>query len=404
MIRKLRLKFICINMTVVTLLLVVIFGLVFYFTRSNLEQESIAMMENIAAHPFQVGLPNELGEDVRLPFFTIQVGPGGEILAAGGGYYDLSDRDFLLELLEAVRESPRSLGVIPEYNLRYYRLETPYRQCLVFADISSELATLQHLLRTCLILGALSFLAFLWGSVLLSKWAVRPVEQAMERQQAFVAAASHELKTPLTVITTNAELLQSPDTPSAARGGCTENILTMARQMRTLVEQLLSLARAEQALDPAAFGPVDWSQTVTEAALPLEAVLFEQGLTLQLDIASGLTVRGDGGRLREVVEILLDNARKYASPGSTVQVTLMAQGKARCRLSVANAGAPLSAAQCTEIFKRFYRGDPARHRDGSYGLGLSIAQAIITAHHGRIWAESENGVNRFIVELSQMGT
>ena len=102
MIRKLRLKFILINMTVATLLLAVIFGLVFHFTRSDLEQKSIAMMENIAAHPFQVWLPDEPGEDVRLPFFTIQVAPGGVIVAADGGYYDLSDEDFLRDLLDAV--------------------------------------------------------------------------------------------------------------------------------------------------------------------------------------------------------------------------------------------------------------------------------------------------------------
>ena len=196
MIRKLRLKFVLFTMTIVTLLLVVIFGLVFFFTRANLEQKSIDMMESIAANPFQLGMPNELGEEVRLPYFTLQVGPAGELIATGGGYYDLSDREFLRALIDAVFESPRPLGVIEAYHLRYYRLETPYRQCLVFADISSELSTLRSLTQTCLFLGLISFLAFLWGSVLLSRWAVRPLENAMAQQRDFVAAASHELKTP----------------------------------------------------------------------------------------------------------------------------------------------------------------------------------------------------------------
>ena len=164
MIRKLRLKFVLFTMTIVTLLLVVIFGLVFYFTRANLEQKSIDMMESIATHPFQLGIPSELGEEVRLPYFTLQVGPAGELIATGGGYYDLSDLEFLHTLIDAVFESPRPLGVIEAYHLRYYRLETPYRQCLVFVDISSELATLQNLVRTCVILGLVSFLAFC-GSV-----------------------------------------------------------------------------------------------------------------------------------------------------------------------------------------------------------------------------------------------
>ncbi|MFQ7453742.1 MAG: histidine kinase dimerization/phospho-acceptor domain-containing protein [Flavonifractor plautii] len=95
--------------------------------------------------------------------------------------------------------------MLEKYNLRYYRSDAPMSRFLVFADISSERATLDGLRRTCLLIGGLSFLAFLWVSVLLSKWAVRPVERAWQQRRQFVAAASHELKTPLTVIMTNAE-------------------------------------------------------------------------------------------------------------------------------------------------------------------------------------------------------
>ena len=148
--------------------------------------------------------------------------------------------------------------------------------------------------------------------------------------------------------------------------------------------------------------PVDWSHAVTQAALPPGAGLFEEGLTLELDVEPGISVQGDPARLQELVSIFLDNARKYSRPGGTVTVTLRTCGRTRCRLTVANEGEPLTEAQRTEIFKRFYRGDPSRRRDGSYGLGLSIAQAIVTAHRGRLWVESENGVNRFLVELNRV--
>ena len=288
MIKRLRLKFIVINMGIATILLSAILGLVFYFTSANLETESIRMMERIASQPFQMNAPGELGEDVRLPFFTLQLGPHGELLDASGGYYDLSDDAFLGGLAQAAAASPRRLGVLEEYNLRYYRSDAPMSRFLVFADISSERATLDGLRRTCLLIGGLSFLAFLWVSVLLSKWAVRPVERAWQQQRQFVAAASHELKTPLTVIMTDAELLQDGGQDAASQAGFLSNILTMSRQMRALIEQMLELARTDSAESHLVLHPVDLSVLTTRSLLPFEPLFFEQGLTLtsQVDVGS----------------------------------------------------------------------------------------------------------------------
>ena len=399
MIKRLRLKFIVINMGIATILLSAILGLVFYFTSANLETESIRMMERIASQPFQMDAPGELGEDVRLPFFTLQLGPHGELLDASGGYYDLSDDAFLGGLAQAAAASPRRLGVLEEYNLRYYRSDAPMSRFLVFADISSERATLDGLRRTCLLIGGLSFLAFLWVSVLLSKWAVRPVERAWQKQRQFVSDASHELKTPLTVIMTNAELLQGREDDRESQMQFSSNILTMSRQMRALVEQMLELARADSGQGKTDLRPVDLSTLVADALLPFEPVFFEQGLELSSQIDDGITVHGDPGRLKEVLDILLDNARKYTEPSGTVSVYLERWGHYRCRLTVSNPGTPLSEAEQKDIFKRFYRADPARSRNGSFGLGLAIAKCITAEHHGRIWAESIGGYNHFFVEL-----
>lgn len=399
MIKRLRFKFVLINMSIVTLMLVIILGLVLYFTSAKLESESIQMMQNIAVQPFQLGRPDELDEDVRLPFFTLQVSPYGELVAAGGGYYDLSDSAFLDSLIQKAFSSPRQLGVIEEYNLRYYRSETPMNRCLVFADISSERSTLDGLMRTCLLIGVLSFLLFLWGSILLSKWAVRPVERAWRQQRQFVADASHELKTPLTVIMTNAELAQSPDYSEESRRRFLTSILTMSQQMRGLIQQMLDLARADQAEVRSTFAPVDLSQLTADALLPFEPIFFEAGLTLTSEVAEGVRVNGDSGQLRQVLEALLDNAGKYARPGGAVRVTLRRQGKSRCRLIVSDEGDPIPQEALGELFKRFYRADPARSRTGSFGLGLAIAESIVTGHRGRIWAESREGVNSFHVEL-----
>ena len=396
MLRRLRLKFVCINMTIVTVMLCAIFGLIYHSTRVDLEQENLNMMRAVASFPAldRPGRPDQPPEEVRLPYFTLQIEADGSVSAFGGGYYDLSDRGFLQDLADKAAAVGGDIGVLEEYNLRFCRLPTPMGERLVFSDISSERATLDSLARTFLLIGGLSFAAFLGLSLLLARWAVRPVERAWEQQRQFVADASHELKTPLAVITTNAELLQT-----AEEGGPAEHILATARQMRALVESLLELAQADGGRAETPMARVEWSALVEEAVLPFEPVFFERGLTLTARVQPGLAVWGRADQLRQVVDILLDNARKYAAPPSAVYLHLDRAGHGRCLLMVENRAAPLSPQELEDIFKRFYRADQARSRDGSFGLGLPIARQIVSAHRGRIWAESREGRVRFYVEL-----
>lgn len=399
MIKKLRLKFVMINMSIVTIMLCIIFGLIFQFTKANLETESLNMMQNIARRPFHLGMPNEPGEDVRLPYFTIQLGLHGEMIATGGGYYDLSNEKFLDDLIDVAFTSPKAFGVIDEYNLRYYRLDTPVNRCIVFADITSERATLNNLMKSCFFIGVLSFLIFLGISILLSKWAVKPLDLAWKQQRQFVADASHELKTPLTVIITNAELAQSPDYDEEKKQGFLASILTMAGQMRGLIEEMLVLTRADNIDSKEIFSVVDFSRLVSNAILPFEPVFFERGLTLKSQIEENIRVTGAEDHLCRVLDVLLDNAQKYSKKGGTTWVTLKRYGKGRCLLTVANEGDTISPEEAKNIFKRFYRGDQARSRTGSFGLGLSIAEEIVSRHRGKIWAEGNNGINYFYVEL-----
>lgn len=399
MIRKLQIKFVIINMSIVTIMLCVILGLVYYFTKANLEAESISMMQNIARQPFRLEIPSELGEDVRLPYFIIQIGASGEVLATGGGYYDLSNKEFLRDLINVAIRSPKTFAVIEEYNLRYYRVAMPLSYFLVFSDISSELATLNNMMKSCLIIGGLSFFMFLTISILLSKWAVRPVDLAWKQQRQFVADASHELKTPLTVIITNAELAQSPEYDDESKERFLKSILTVSRQMRSLIEKMLELARADISDLRETFDTVDFTMLVSNALLPFEPVFFERRLTLTADIDENIKVVGEESQLCQVLDVLLDNAQKYSKEAGTTWVTLKKLGKRRCLLTVANEGETISPEEAKNIFKRFYRGDKARSRTGSFGLGLSIAESVVTQHRGRIWVESRDGINYFYVEL-----
>lgn len=387
MIRRLRIKFVCINMVLVTAMLWAILAVVLHSTQAGMASESMRAME-AAVLP---GPQRPAGPGWGPRCFTLELGPGGE-LSASPGADSFGGEAWLRQVWEAARG--RQEGLLEEEGLRFRRVGPPERQKVVFADASGELAAMASLRRSCLLVGSGGFLAFLGLSILLARWAVGPVDQAWRRQQQFVADASHELKTPLTVILANAELLADPGCTGGER--LAGNILTVARQMRSLVERLLELARMDAGKGEDQ-EPVDLSRLVGDALLPFEPVFFEGGLTLETEIAEGIAIQGSPDHLRQVVEILLDNAGKYGE--GTVSVRLERAGGKSCLLSVASRGASISKEDLRNIFKRFYRVDEARSRDGSYGLGLSIAEGIVQAHRGRIWAESEGGINTFFVRL-----
>lgn len=397
MIKRLKLKFICINMVIVTAMLLVIFGTVLHFTQANLEQQSERMLQSVLesrGHP----RPGELSGQAQLPYFYVSVNSFGELSATFSGYYDLTDTDALQEIISLTLSDPAQSGVLKDCGLRFLKRTTPFGQSIVFADMSSELATMGSLVKNCVIVGIASFIAFLGLSFLLAGWAVKPVESAWNQQRQFVSDASHELKTPLTVILTNAELLQQGGYAEEDREKFVSSILTMSHQMRGLVESLLELARVDNGGQNMVFSRLNYSELVTDALLPFEPVYFEKGLLLESEVAEGVFVKGSAQHLKQVLDILLDNASKYAAPDSTVQVTLRTQG-AHCLLSAANPGEEISKEDLKNIFKRFYRVDKARSMNHSYGLGLAIAEGIIHRHNGKIWAESGGGINTFFVQL-----
>ena len=395
MIRRLRVKFVCINMLIVVSMLLVIFGTVFTMTKNSLEQESIQMMEAIAGNPLQLVRPDNTRGDLNLPYFSLEVDSSGNLRSTGGGFFDLSDGGFLLELLEVVNASGEETGVVEAYRLRYLRRTSPMGQFVIFADMSSEYSTMENLVWTCLLIGGASLLMFLVISIALSWWAIRPVERAWEQQQQFVADASHELKTPLTVILTNLDLLEEQ------QGGVfVENIRVMSQKMKGLAEGLLELARVDNGIPREVMEPVDLSRLVGDAILPFEPLFFEKGLSLDASLEPEIAVCGSAQHLRQLVEILLDNAMKYAVPGTGAQVRLLRNGRKHCLLTVSNPGEDMTREELQSLFKRFYRRDQVRRMNGSYGLGLSIAEGIAERHGGRIWAESEQGVITFCLQLS----
>ena len=399
MLRKLRIKFVCINMLIVTIMMAAVFSVLFLSTSRTLEAESVEMMRTIAVDPMRPRRPDEFPAGLRLPYFAVRIGSNGEPADAGGSYFDLSDSAQIKDILSASQQIPQNAGILPDYHLRFYKTVTPVGDWIVFADTTSEQSSLKTLITNCIRIGCAAFVGFLIISIFLARWAVRPVDEAWKQQKQFVADASHELKTPLTVIMTNAEFLQDSDFTADDKERFTDGILDMCRQMRGLVERMLDLAHADDGKIAARFKKLDLSAIASDAVLPFEPVFYERGIALETDIESGVSVSGDEIGMRQLIEILLDNAQKYGLTGGRAVIRLQRGGHKKCVLTVSDTGDPIDKEDLKNLFKRFYRADKARGMNGSYGLGLSIAHSIVTAHGGRIRAESKDGVNSFIAEL-----
>lgn len=258
---------------------------------------------------------------------------------------------------------------------------------VAFSDSSAGDAW-QSLATTLALAAVGALLVFFVISLFLSSWALRPVREAWDRQRRFVTDASHELKTPLTVILANTSiLLKHPERTIASQSQWVESTQVEAEGMQSLVGDMLGLAEVESHANLQT-GMLDYSDVVAAEALQFESVAFERGCLLETDIAEGLTVNGDAARLRKMCATLIENACKYVDEGGSIRVTLSSAGRF-CETNVANSGQAIPAEDLPHVFDRFYRSDKARTSGaGGFGLGLAIAREIAREHGGDITVES----------------
>lgn len=410
MIRKLQLKFVAICMVLVTAVLSVVFGAVYMAMGQNIEALSRQVLQRVideTATSSDMSRPdisiNIGGDKVLLPYFTVVVQEqwDGTYVATvtAGTYANLNNTEELQDILTDCLSQNQAEGVVREYGLRYLRQDNRlfgYKN-IAFVDMSMEQATLQKMMYSYLQIALAALLLLLGVSVVLSRWATRPVEKAWRQQRQFLSDASHELKTPLTVILSNAELLEAaPMDPRPARWA--DNIHSEAKRMKSLVEEMLTLARADNAVPTAVMAEVSLSDLATDCALAFEPVAFEAGKPLTYDIAPDITVEGDAVKLRQLIGVLLDNAIKYGAAGGTITLSVQKTGSS-ARLTVANPGEPIPAQQLSRLFERFYRADASRGEQSGFGLGLPIASTIAAEHKGTLKAESDAVSTRFIFTM-----
>lgn len=344
----------------------------------------------------------------RIPVYVVNLDATGAVISSNDTTVSI-DSTALAKVVSTALSSSSDAGVVEEYNLAWRRATTSTGVRIAIADTSTVDQTIRSQLVTDILVCAVALGILYVITWLLAKWILGPVERSWEQQRRFIADASHELKTPLSVILANAQILKDDASNMPEKDArWVESTADEAEHMKGLVNDLLELARTDEHSvgDAGAFRKVDvdLSSIAENMALEFDAVAFERGSSIQTHIAEDVHVQGDPAELERLVKTLVDNACKYAAAGSDIDVTL-ARESGRAKFSVTNQGAPIDQEDLPHLFDRFYRSDKARTRDsgsdvGGYGLGLAIAKGIVDAHHGTISVTStaEAGT-RFVVTL-----
>ena len=338
MIRKLRLKIVGISVIAVAVLLVSVLAAVALSTRSQMVRASESrLQEALAGHMLSGAQPGSGGGQ---PCFVADIYADGTVRLAGSGYYDLDNDALILSIVQDALQRESREGVLQDYALRYMRQTGTLTVRLAFTDCSQEQATMRSLL---LRMGGVSLAALLLltgVSYWLAGFAVKPVQQAWQEQKQFVSDASHELKTPLTVILSSAELAAS-ETDGEKSRQYLDNIHAESLRMKDLVENMLTLARTESGtrLPEEA---VDLSDTVLESALAFEPVAFENRKPMEYTVQPELTVSGrsghSAGKRRKICRARLPHSNDSA-PGGTKRRAV--GGKPQRPHPAGEAGAPV---------------------------------------------------------------
>ena len=412
MIKRLRTKFVLIIMVLVGAVLAGVLGGTLISTWQSQRDITIEALErgiegNMFDRPrwginelvereeggLTLGKPPEHGK-TNLFVLTVDLDADGIVLATNDAPVVL-DGAVMQQVLDEALSSDEDMGWDTSIHIAWMRAERAFGTWrVVICDTSAQDLTMRTLIVRNLVIITIAMLLLLAIAIGLSTWVLRPVEEAWEQQRRFVADASHELKTPLAVISANTQILMADDGIPRESRRWVESTRDEATHMKGLVEELLELARTDETQAGGSVmhnERVDMSSLVESSALEFDAIAYERGTSIEEDVEEGIFCEGDPEWLERLTRILIDNACKYAQGSEPVSVRLHRDGR-KCVLSVNNHGTPIDAADLPHVFDRFYRSDEARERTesgGGFGLGLAIAQGIAHAHKGEISCTSD---------------
>lgn len=395
MIKKLRFKLITVSMVSLLVVLVVIECMVGFLNYRKICRDSDRILEILEENSgsFPKKFPENEMEgkplmSVELPYesryFSVLLDDTGETIFSDTGKIAAIDTADAIKYAQIAWERKSSKGFIDHY--RYLTSASGTEVRIIFLDCWRQLDTFQNLLLTALGVTILGLLAVLILIIYLSARIVKPFSDNYEKQKRFITDAGHELKTPLTIIDADTEILEM----DFGENKWLQDIQSQTKRLADLTNSLVILSRMEEGTKNAMVLEFPLSDVVEEVFQAFQASAQIHGKILTGVIVPMISIRGDEKAIRGLVTILLDNAMKYSDTGGRITITLERQ-KNRIRLSVFNTTEHISKEQIPHLFDRFYRTDNSRNsQTGGYGLGLSIAAATVASHRGKITAETED--------------
>ena len=406
MIKKLRTKFIAAAMSALLIVLTAIVGAVNVVNYCNIVDDADATLtllkKNEGKFPVQKGkkdgyaMPHGKSGKTRvmspeLPyesrFFSVIVDSSNAVISSDTENIAAVDENDAVQMARNVIEKNKKSGF--EGNYRYIVGNRNDKTQVIFLDCTGDLSTFRTFLFTSCGISAAGLAAVFVLMLLFSNYIIKPVSESYEKQKRFITDAGHEIKTPITIIDADAEVLEA----DIQDNEWLRDIRKQTKRLAALTNDLIYLSRMDEEQQKIQTIDFPMSDVVSETAQSFQALAATQHKNVVTDIEQMITVNGDENSLRKLVSILLDNALKYASDNGTISVALKKTGKT-VNLTVSNPADNISKGNLNYLFDRFYRADKSRNSEkAGYGLGLSIAKAVVTAHKGKLNAYSPDGTS-----------
>lgn len=315
------------------------------------------------------------------------------IMVLSNSLKETTDKD-ILSMTQKLQKNGKRFGSIDDY-IYLVRILKSGNTVYIFVNNKEALQNSKQFFIVSIFIFLLSVIVFTIISYYLSRWMIKPSEKAIKNQKIFVANISHDLKTPITIIRANADLIEN----EVKNKKSIKYIQQETEKLNHLVNEMLTLTRIDNTISKENFKSFNFGDSLFDVVLPFESIAYEKGIRFNINIDEVTDYFGDENNIQKLAEILIDNAMSYTAKGGIVDVDAYENSKA-VTLSVTNTGEPISDEKKVEIFDRFYRESKSRERTGNhYGLGLSIANTIFKKHNGKITVESKNGKNTFTVTL-----